>query len=64
MSKKAKIINVIVIVVVLGLVLYFSLKDNFEEIMKLIRNINPLLIILAILFFSLYRFFNGLSTFL
>jgi hypothetical protein len=65
MKKKGiRVINGIVIFIVLGLVLYFSLKDNFGEIIKLISSINPIWIILAIMGVCLYRFFSGLSTYL
>jgi hypothetical protein len=64
MKKQFKIINTLVIFFILALILYFSLKDNFVEIIKLIKNISPLTIIIAILFVCLYRLLSGISTYL
>lgn len=49
------LVNLLVILVVLGIVLYFSLKDNYEEIIRAIINMNPWYVGLAILILVLYR---------
>lgn len=62
MKKKLKIIaNAMLVLIVLGLVLYFSLKDNYLEIISLIKSISLGWIILAIIFVCLYRFLSGSS---
>ena len=62
MKKSLKIIfNAGLILIVLGLVLYFSLKDNYLEIVSLIKSIDLWSIILAILFVCFYRFLSGSS---
>jgi len=63
-KKKLGMIYAIVIVIILGLVLYFSLKDNFKEIIKLITNINFIWIILSVLLLFIYRFLGGTSIYL
>lgn len=56
--KKRKfkfIINIFIILIVLSLVLYFSLKDNYKEIMTTIHNMNYWWAILAIIILIIYR---------
>ena len=48
-NKKNFIINFLIIIFVLVLVLFFSLRDNFDEIMGYIFNMNPLCIVGAII---------------
>ena len=58
-SKKKKfnfVFNFIVIFVVLCIVLYFSLRDNFSEIVSAIVNMNKLYVLVAILVLFIYRF--------
>lgn len=56
MKNKGKFfINFIIIFVVLLLVLYFSLKDNFNEIISYIINMNHLCVIAAIITLCLCR---------
>lgn len=55
------VINIFIILIVLGGVLYFSLKDDYKTIINAILNMNNYWIMLAIIFFSLYRIFVGLS---
>jgi hypothetical protein len=62
-SKKSFIINILIILIILGIVLYFSLKDDYETIINSILNMNVLWIILAIILFCLYRILSGLSTY-
>lgn len=55
-NRKFKfVINFIIILVVLGIVLYFSLKDNYEEILGAILHMNHWYIVLAIVVLCLYR---------
>ena len=56
-KKPFKIIfNFLVILIVLCIVLYFSLKDNYEEIISAIINIKHSYIFLSVLLLILYRF--------
>ena len=62
MKKNSRfIINIFVILFVLMIVLYFSLKDDYEEIMKAIFNMSIGWGILAVLFFCTYRALVGYS---
>ena len=61
---KKFLFNFIIIFVVLIIVLYFSLKDNYEEIVSAIFNMNKLYILVAILILFLYRFFISCSHYL
>lgn len=54
-----KIINVVLIVVITSLVLYFSLKDNFTDIINQILNINIFWLIIAFLFVIGYWFLRS-----
>ena len=49
-----KIINVVLIVVITSLVLYLSLKDNFQAIVDQILNINIIWLLVAFLFIICY----------
>lgn len=60
-KKTSFLINIVIIFVVLLIVLYFSLKDNYDEIISSILNIDKLYILVAILVLFLYRFFVSLS---
>ena len=54
-NKKNFIVNFIIIFIVLILVLYFSLRDNFSEIMNAIINMNHLCILAAVITLCLCR---------
>ncbi len=55
-NKKIKyIFNFLLIAIVLAIVLYFSLKDNYQEIVSTIFKMNYLWIFVAILFLIIYR---------
>ncbi len=56
--------NFIIIFIVLVIVLYFSLKDNYIEIVNAIFNMNKLYIILAIFILFLYRLLVSVSHYL
>lgn len=53
-----KIVNVLILIIVIGLVLYFSLKDNFNETMHQIFNMNPLFLCIAVLLLLLFWLFR------
>lgn len=50
MNKKIKnILNILVLLLITGIVLYFSLKDDFNTIIKQIININPIWLFISFL---------------
>lgn len=64
--KKKKInivINIFIILVVLSLVLYFSLKDDYENIINSIFNMDVRFFILAVILFCFYRILVGFSNY-
>ena len=61
--KKKFIINFFIILVVLILVLYFSLKDNYKEIINYISNINLFWLIISIAILLLHRVIVGLCSY-
>lgn len=64
-KKKFKfLINILIILIVLSIVLYFSLKDNYDEIIKAIINMDYKWITLAIFIFVLYRVIISFSHYL
>ncbi len=65
MDKKIKIIlNFSLIILALGIVLYISLKDNYDEIINYIFKIKLEYIILSILSLLLFRIIIGISSYL
>lgn len=56
---KKNLINFIVIIIITAFVLYFSLKDNFLEIVHTIVNMNLYLFILAIITYVVYLFLKS-----
>ncbi len=56
-------LNLLVILIVLSIVLYFSLKDNFDEIVKYISNMNIFWFIIAVFFYVLHRVLIGISSY-
>ena len=60
MKKKYRI-NIILIVLISFIVVFFSLKDNFNESIDYLLHLNILWILLAILFMFLNIFFQSLS---
>lgn len=65
MKNKIKIFtNALIILVVLGLVLFFALKDNYREIISLIKSISIIWIVISMLLLFLYRFLIGSSMYL
>ena len=57
---KKKIISFLLIVLAASLVLYFSLKDDFNTIVNTILNINIIWIIVAFIFLFIYYFLRAL----
>ena len=51
---KKNIINFLVLILITILVLYFSLKDNYNEIISTIKNMNITLFIIALFIYILY----------
>ncbi len=54
-------INILLLIIVTIIVLYISLKDNFYEVMKGIRQLNIFWIIIALIFALGYYYFRTLS---
>ena len=57
-NKKKVVLNIAILLIIVAIVLYFSLKDNFNEIMKEMSKLNPLFLILGIILVLAYRFFS------
>ena len=58
---KKKNLNYLVLFIALSLVLYFSLKDNFYDIIKTLLNVNLIVILVAFFCYLLYLFFKGVA---
>lgn len=58
---KNKKINIIILLFALALVLYFTLKDNFDDITHELSKVNFLIFIFAILIFILSLLFKSIS---
>ena len=56
-------INLCLIFVVLVIVLYFSLKDNYDEIISYISNMNMWWFLVAIVFYLLFRGLIGVTSY-
>ena len=55
------LLNIFIILIALSIVLYFSLKDNYQEILITILNMEPLYFIIAILILVVYRFIASIA---
>lgn len=65
MNKKLRIgINILIILIVLVIVLYFSLKDDFNQIINCISKMDIKWFLLGILCLILYRSLVGMSSYL
>ena len=62
-DKRKIILNIFIIFVVLMLVLYFSLKDNYKEIISYILKMDIKWFLLGVLGIVLYRSFVGLASY-
>jgi len=63
-NKKSKIkvvLNILLLLSLIILVLYFSLKDNFHEVVNEVKKLNPIFLIISVLLVIAYRYFIGLS---
>ena len=63
-NKLKKYINIIVLIIITILVLYFSLKDNFEITINQIFSMNIWWLIIAFIFIVLYWIFRSYAMFL
>ena len=63
-NKFKFVVNLSIILVVLVIVLYFSLKDNYREIMNVIKSMHPIWLVLAILILCIYRALVSLGHYL
>ena len=60
-KKKFKVLsNIFIILIVLIIVLYFSLKDNYQEILTAIFNLKPIYFIVAIITLLTYRLITSI----
>lgn len=59
-SKLKSIFSIILLIVIAGLVLYFSLRDNYQEILSGIVNANKLWLLMAVFLIMGYWFFKAL----
>ena len=59
---KNKLINIIIIIVLTLVVLYFSLKDNYNEIITLLLNADIRWLFIGYLFVLSYTFFKAIIT--
>ena len=57
-----KVINIGVLVLVTGLVLYFSLKDDFNTIINEILNVNVFWLVISFLLAFSFWFFKAIAT--
>lgn len=60
-SRTKKIFNFIIIIIITSIVLYFSLKDNFKEIVNQILHINILWFIVALFLLFIYWLLRSLA---
>lgn len=60
-NTKKVILNIAILLIIVIIVLYFALKDNFNEIMQEIAKLNPFFLIIGIILVLAYRFFSGLA---
>ena len=58
---KNKKINIIILIFALSLVLYFTLKDNLEGVIKELSNINIFIFVISILTYMLSLVFKSIS---
>ncbi len=64
MKNKSKIIiNLIIIAIVLSIVLYFSLKDNYQLVIDNIKNMHIIWLIISIIILVVARIFSAISSY-
>lgn len=59
--KNKKILNFLVLFIVTGLVLFFSLKDNYKETLEVLKTLNKGWILVAIILITSYWFFKAIA---
>lgn len=60
-SMKKKIINYSLILIATGLVLFFSLKDNYKEILDVVSKLDKRWLLVAFILISSYWFFKAIA---
>lgn len=60
-SMKKKIINYSLILIATGLVLFFSLKDNYKEILDVVSKLDKRWLLVAFMLISSYWFFKAIA---
>ena len=60
-KKNLDIVYGIVVLFILGIVIYFSLRNDMGEILRLIKNLSLPFLLISILLFIIYRIIVGLS---
>jgi len=63
MKNKKSIMNIGILILITGCVLYFSLKDDFSNIIHEIFTLNPIWFLLAILFVIFYWLFKTIEVY-
>ena len=63
-NKTKYILNMIIMFIVIFIILYFTLKDDFNEVMTNIKKMNIFYLLIGIILMVLYRFFLGISMYI
>lgn len=63
MEKKKIRLYLVIVIILFAFVLYFSLKDNYIDIINTLSNVNLFWLILGIVFVFLSKYFIGLITY-
>lgn len=64
-NKKVKyVLNMVIMFIVIFVILYFTLKDNFNAVMDNIKKMNIFYLLIGIGLMILYRFFLGISLYI
>lgn len=61
MKNKKSVLNIILLVIITGVVLYFSLKDDFDNIIYEILTLNPIWFIVAVFLVVCYWLFKTIE---
>lgn len=64
MKKKNLSVYLVLVIVIFALVLYFSLKDNYRDIMEMIGNVNVFFLLLGIFFVFMSKYLIAATTYL
>lgn len=60
-NKFKIVLNILFLFLIVAAVLYFTLKDNFNEVMNEVLKLNPIFLIIGIILVFLYRYFIGIA---